>query len=188
MLSRRLAAVALGLSTSFVAAVALAQAAAMASGDRALSPPADPAAQAVHVLGTMHEVDELQMRLGAMAEARGTTPEIRRFGKLLYRDHRAADDDVRRLSKHYGFSYAPPAPRDRVEEDRGIEARLRSANGHEFDERFLDATRGVASGTAAYLRDAEPHMSQKDLRALTDRFVPLLDQHVAIADRLRKKP
>lgn len=175
MFSRRLAAVALGLATLFAAGSAPAQADAIPT-------------QAVGVLGTMHEVDELQMRIGAMAEARGTTAEIRRFGKLLYRDHRTMDDDVRRLSKRYGFAYAPPAPRDRVEEDRWIEAQLRDARGHEFDVRFLDAARGVASGTATYLRDAEPHMSQNDLRALTDRFVPLLDQHVAIAEQLGKKP
>ena len=163
-------------------------AAALAAVCAVAAPPAqaDPVPTAEgELLGEMHELNQFEMRAGALAQRRGTTAEIRRFGKLLYRDHRLADDDVRRLSHHYGFAYAAPAPRARVQRDADLMSALLASNGGEFDRRFVLVARQVESGTALSLRDAEPHVSQKDILEMIDRVVPILDQHVAIAEAIR---
>ena len=136
------------------------------------------------LLGEMHELDQFAMQAGALAQRRGTTPEIRRFGKVLYRDHRIDDDDVRRLSHHYGFAYAAPAPPGRVREDARLMSALHGSTGADFDRRFLVVAHEVEAGTARSLRDLEPHLSQNDIHRMIDRVVPILDQHVAIAESL----
>ena len=144
--------------------------------------------RAVQILGAMHEVNLLEMRAGTLARDKGSTPEVRRFGTLIYRDHRAADDMVVRLSRHYGFAHAPPAPPAQAEQDEWTLRQLQTSSGAEFDRRFLDSTIGVASGAAMSMRAFEPDVAQKDVRAMMDKVVPILQQHVAIAKELRHRP
>lgn len=150
--------------------------------------PADVPTPATEVLGALHELDAFDMRIGEIARRRGTTAEVRRFGDLLAREHRLADDAVRRVSHAYGFVYAPPEPADRVREDARLERELREANGAALDARFLATAAAVEAGAARYLREVEPRLSRNDMRALVDRLLPLLDEHAAIARRLEGKP
>ena len=151
----------------------------------AQSNPAGSAAPAI--LGAMHEMSRTEMRMGMVGRSRGTTPEIRRFGELLYRDHRMADEMIVRLSGHYGFAYTPPSPTDLVDDDADILREVRSSGGRDLDRRFLAATIDIEGRVANALRAAQPHLSQKDLRDLTDTLLPIFEQHVTIAKQLEKK-
>ena len=148
----------------------------------------DPAGSAAPTsLGAMHEMSRTEMRMGMVGRSRGTSPEIRRFGELLYRDHRLADEMIVRLSGHYGFAYAPPSPTDLADDDAAIRRTVRSSTGRDLDRRFLAATIDVEGRVAHALRAARPHVSQKDLRDLTDTLLPIFEQHVAIAEQLEGK-
>ena len=142
----------------------------------------------VDALGALHEVNQFEMTLGAMAEQRGASPTVRRFGRLLQRDYRMSDDDVSRASRHFGFAYAPPPPADRAAEDRSRLEQIRGARGAELDQRLLATTIDVESEAARKLRDLRPRVSQKDVRRLIDRTLPIVDQHVVIARHLERKP
>lgn len=140
------------------------------------------------LLGDLHEVDLIEMHIGALAEARGTTPEVRRFGTLIYRDHRLADGMVVRLAQDFGFAYAPLAPVAQTERDVALLRELEDAHGAEFDTRFLASTVALDHGAALASRAAERRVTRGDVRGLVDTLVPILDQHVAIAKQLRRGP
>lgn len=142
----------------------------------------------VDALGALHEVNQFEMRLGAVAEQRGESPTVRRFGKLLQRDYRLSEDDVSRATGHFGFAHAPPPPPDRAADDRSLLEQIRGARGAELDQRLLATTIDVESGAARKLRDLRPRVSQKDVRRLIDRTLPIVDQHIDIARHLQRKP
>ena len=169
-------------------AVAVALTAALASPDAPAQSVRGVPSPEADALGALHEVNQFEMTLGAMAEQHGARPTVRRFGRLLQRDCRLSDDDVARASGHFGFAYAPPPPPDRAAEDRALLQQIRGASGGDLDQRLLAATIDVESGAARKLRDLRPRVSQKDVRKLIDRTLPIVDQHIVIARHLERKP
>lgn len=84
----------------------------LAAGAPAAAQNAGPAAGAPSppqvVLSTMHQVNQLEMRLAQAAEERGTAEAVRRYGDRLFRDHRFADTKVTALAGKLGVDLLPP--------------------------------------------------------------------------------
>lgn len=74
---------------------------------------------------------------GELAAKKGTTKEIRDFGAMLARDHKAVRQQGRDLAKKLGVSPTPPNPNEFAVSHDAAMKKLKSANGKEFDRAFL---------------------------------------------------
>ncbi|HJR50330.1 MAG TPA: DUF4142 domain-containing protein, partial [Gemmatimonadales bacterium] len=63
---------------------------------------------------------------GALAEARGSTKEVRNFGAMLARDHKMVRQQGRDLAAKLGVTPTPPKPDQGAKDHAAAMARLRT--------------------------------------------------------------
>lgn len=150
---------------------------------RAADPPATatataPAGTTADVLGTLHEADQKEIQAGQIAQKDGKSKAVRDYGKMLVKDHTAADDKVAALAhkENVDLVAATPAPGPN---DMGT-----MATGPDFDKKFAqemldDHRKAIAALTAARDSSADPQ-----LRKLLTDMLPTLEKHAAAAEKI----
>lgn len=75
---------------------------------------------------------------GRLAATRGTTSDVRQFGRMLMHDHTAVRQQGRDLAKKLGVHPTPPADPPLYKEHVAAMAKLRKLHGKAFDRAFLE--------------------------------------------------
>jgi len=146
----------------------------LATGAPALA--ADPPATS-EVLGKLHESNQKEIAMGKMAQKNGKSKEVTSYGKMLVKDHTAADKKVLKLAKDEKIELpAPPAAKDDM------------PMGAEFDAAFAksmvdDHKKDIDEVTKA--RDAT---TDDKLKKLLGDMLPTLQKHEDTAQKLVDGP
>jgi putative membrane protein len=138
---------------------------------------ADEAPSTAEVLGKMHHLNLQEIEKGKMAQDHGLSKDVRSFGKMLVKDHAAADKKVVKLAKGEKLDLAAHTPPRDTKTDQ-------IHTGTAFDDAFAkemldDHKKDVAELTAA--RDGTTDAKLKQL--LTD-ILPVLKKHQDAAQKL----
>ena len=130
------------------------------------------------VLGSLHEADQKEIQAGQIAQKNGRSKAVKDYGKMLVKDHTAADGKVAGLAQKENVDLvaATPAPGPN---DMGT-----TATGPDFDKKFAqemldDHRKAIAALTAARDSTADPQ-----LRKLLTDMLPTLEKHAAAAERI----
>lgn len=125
---------------------------------------------------------------GELAAARGHSKQVRDFGAMIARDHRAVRQMGRDLAKRLAITPTPPS------EDAGAKAHasamvtLRSLNGAEFDRAFL---RHEVAFHKAVLDAVQttllPAIENDELEKLVTEVAPAFQGHMVAAQSLEKQ-
>jgi putative membrane protein len=119
------------------------------------------------ILKELHAANLAEIQEGRLAEEKATSVKVRRYGKLLAKDHTEADKLVMRDAQKLSVNLSdtlPDAQRSEVDA-------LRSAAGPDFDRTFI----------------ADIEVAPKDndtIRRLSDKLIPELRKHERDAQRL----
>jgi putative membrane protein len=147
---------------------------------RAADPPKTPTetSTTADVLGSLHEADQKEIQAGRIAQKNGQSKAVQDYGKMLVKDHTAADDRVAALAQkeHVDLVAATPAPGPN---DMGT-----MATGPDFDKKFAqemldDHRKAIGALTAARDSTTDPQLR----RLLTD-LLPTLEKHAAAAEKI----
>ncbi len=142
------------------------------------------------VLSTMHRMNQLETQLGKLAEQKGASEDVRRFGDRLYRDHRFADGKVMSLATAQNLELLPaeqlPAA-PKLKEAMQKAQQLTQMSGAGFDTMFLQMMIQTHEMATSMLRDALPNLSVGPVHDLVSRILPILRQHLALARDLAGK-
>jgi len=123
-----------------------------------------------------------EAHLGQMAEADASATSVRDFGRKLARDHTNAYESLTELASKVGVNI--PKGID-VQRDRSVEE-LARLKGDQFDGSFLrNEVRDHEAALAAFRREAE-HGHDAAVKAYASKMVPVLEDHLHIAQRLEK--
>ena len=130
------------------------------------------------VLGSLHQADQKEIQAGRIAQKDGQSKAVKDYGKMLVKDHTAADDKVAALAQEQSVDLvaATPAPGPN---DMGT-----MATGPDFDKKFAqemldDHRKAIAALTAALNSTADPQ-----LRKLLTDLLPTLEKHAAAAQKI----
>jgi putative membrane protein len=128
------------------------------------------------------------METGALAQQQGASQEVRDFGAMLVRDHRAVRQQGRDLAAKLGVTPTPPKDDQSAEDHAAAMARLRGLKGAEFDRAFLQheaafhqAVINAVQGTLL------PAIDSPELKALVEKVAPAFQAHMRMAQELEKK-
>jgi putative membrane protein len=140
----------------------------------ALAADAPPTAE---VLAKLHHANQMEIQMGKLAVKNGQSKEVKEFGKMLVKDHSAADKKVTALARKEKVDLKKAAMKDETMADL-------PPKGPEFDAKFAQAMlddhkKDVAETKAA--RDATDNAKLKQL--LTD-VVPTLEKHEETAQKI----
>src|SRR4051794_38566320 len=93
----------------------------------ALAADAPPAAD---VLTKLHESNLKEIEMGKIAQKNGQSKEVKSYGKMLVKDHTAADSKVKQLAKQENVDL-PATPPAMNHDDMGT--------GADFDKKFVQS-------------------------------------------------
>ena len=141
------------------------------------------------VLSQIHETDQAEMKVGGLAEQKGSTAEVRGYGKELANDHAAADRQVVGLSKAEGIELSPLAApsadlQNKENHDGAVAEMLANVSGNTFDRDFLEAMHKDHQKDIAKLTDAMNSTSDPKLKNLIAELLPKLKHHQEMAEKL----
>jgi len=128
------------------------------------------------------------METGALAEERGSSQEVRDFGAMLVRDHRAVRQQGRDLAAKLGVTPTPPKDDQSAKDHAAAMARLRSLKGAEFDRAFLQHEAAYHRAVLDALQGTLlPAIDNAELKALVEKVAPAFQAHMQMAQELEKK-
>ena len=128
------------------------------------------------------------METGALAEERGSSKEVRDFGAMLVRDHRAVRQQGRDLAAKLGVTPTPPKDDQSAKDHAAAMARLRSLKGAEFDRAFLQHEAAYHKAVIDALQGTLlPAIDNAELKALVEKVAPAFQAHMQMAQELEKK-
>jgi putative membrane protein len=125
---------------------------------------------------------------GALAEKRGFSREVREFGAMLARDHKAVRQQGRDLAAKLGVTPTPPRDDQSARDHAAAMARLRSLEGREFDRAFLEHEAAFHRAVIGAVQETLlPAIQNEELEALVLKVAPAFHAHMVMAEELQKK-
>jgi putative membrane protein len=125
---------------------------------------------------------------GELAMKKGTTPEVRDFGAMLARDHKAVRQLGRDLAKKLGVKPTPPKEDDGAKNHAAAMKQLNGVSGKEFDKAFLEHEVGYhAAVIGAVEKTLLPAIKNGELKDLVVKVAPAFAAHRDGAKNLLSK-
>jgi putative membrane protein len=143
------------------------------------------------VLSAMHQVNQLEIQAGELAQQKGQSDAVRRFGERLADQHRDSDTEVLGLARKSNIqlegmrSAAAEAPAELDRRHRATLEKLQRAQGADFDREFINAMLEGHDQTIKQLDSARAKLPGNDVRALIDKTLPVLHKHHEQAQQLK---
>ena len=179
-LSARLLLVA-ALVVAFAARPALAQ-------QQAAAPAKSAALDDPTIVAIFDAANTWDMETGALAMKKGTSQEVRDFGKMLERDHKMVRQQGRDLAKKLGVTPTPPKDFAMAKDHAAALAKLRSASGKAFDRAFLEHEvafhKAVIDAVTSTLL---PALHNQEVKDLVTKVAPAFQAHMVAAQNLLDK-
>ena len=143
------------------------------------------------VIARIRQMNEVELRAGHLAQARGRSVEVRRFGRLLIADHAAVDRRVgdyadRKLGVSRGSREEEelPVDVDLMTQHVAATERMGSLSGAAFDVAFLTMMVSEHQSAINLLDTARETIDDPDLRIIFGKNLPILRQDLWIAQSL----
>lgn len=144
---------------------------------------------ATMLLSKMHATNQLEIRVGHMAQEQAASAEVKRFGQLLERDHGYADGRVTEMAAAMSVRLSPPEPdtpeeRAQMQKQQEAVAAMAAAHGQGFDRMFLAFIRAGHEKAVAMVSQGHDRLPESPLKELTGKLVRILQQHLDLAIKL----
>lgn len=125
---------------------------------------------------------------GALAAKKGTTQDVRDFGKMLERDHKMVRQQGRDLAKKLSVTPTPPKDFAMAKDHEAALARLQSTSGKAFDRAFLEHEvafhKAVIEAVTSTLL---PALHNQEVKDLVTKVAPAFQAHMVGAQNLLDK-
>ena len=147
-----------------------------------------PALDDATIVAIFDAANTADIETGELAMKKGSTKEVREFGAMLVRDHKAVRQQGRDLAARLGVVPTPPADDASAKAHAAAMKTLRAARGAAFDHAFLQHEvafhKAVIDAVNATLL---PAIQNAELKKLVVTVAPAFQAHMIAADNLDKK-
>jgi len=126
----------------------------------------------------MHEVE-----LGKLAQQKGTSAEVKKFGQHMVDDHSKANQELMQVAQSAGISVPTmmmPKHQKDVEKFRGLQ-------GAEFDREYANHMVKDHQTAVAMFQRASLEAKNAPLKAFATKTLPTLQEHLQHAQRLQQQ-
>ena len=120
---------------------------------------------------------------GLLAAERGSTDQVRNFGRMLANDHRNVRQQGRDLASKLGVTPTPPADSSAAVAHRATMRRLGALSGTAFDRAFLEYEVAFHSSVIdAVTTTLLPAINNAEVKALVEKVAPAFVGHQKAAE------
>ncbi|HXJ21809.1 MAG TPA: DUF4142 domain-containing protein [Polyangia bacterium] len=138
------------------------------------------------LVATLHQVNQMEITAGQMAQQNGSMPAVRDYGQTLVRDHQAADDQITSYARSKGIPLSD-VPMSFRKQQQALQAKmdeLQKMTGAPFDHQFALDMAKAHSKVIAMIEASRPAVRDEGLIVLLDRLVPTLRKHRQMAENI----
>lgn len=165
--------------------------------DDAVRQPSDDAAPMnvspeTRILSILHDKNRQEIRIGRMAQEKGVSQGVRRFGDMLVSDHTTNDEQVNAIARNANISLLQPNQvRQMLAREKGLSApppnpgaELANLSGSEFDRVFAQKMLEGHRELIQIVEAAQREVRDPEVRDLLNTTLPRLREHENMASRL----
>lgn len=141
------------------------------------------------IVGIFDAANTWDIATGTLASTKGTRQDVREFGAMLARDHRAVRQQGRDLAKKLGVSPTAVAADFALRQDYDATMKkLATLKGAEFDKAFLEHEVSFHKAVIdAVTTQFLPAITNAELKAFVEKVAPAFDAHMKAAENLLRK-
>lgn len=163
------------------------------TGLAAPSPRADSSAAAgkltdANIAALLDEANAADSSAGALAVTKGTSPDVKRFAKMMMSEHHALRLQGQQLVKKLQVTPAPPAD-DPVAPlaEQETSALKSTPKGPQFDRTYIDQEVAVHRAVKDLLEKSKEAAQNDQLKDLIGKAQPVIQKHLDQAEQLQKQ-
>lgn len=137
------------------------------------------------VLNDLHHADQMEIHMGKLAQEKGSTEDMRNYGKRLVSDDQDNDMQVMDLAAKEGVTLqvTESGVLDKIEVKH-----LRGLSGSAFDQKFAKLMIDAHKKDIAKMESAQKSPLPDDVRKLVVNTVPTLQKHLEMAQKIYGQP
>jgi putative membrane protein len=126
--------------------------------------------------------DMLEISIGKLAETKGSTPEVKKLGSMLVKDHTATSAKVSEFATKYGVKL----PDELDEKGKETLDALGGAEGEKFDKKFHKAAIATHKSAIAEFEKASRGADEPAIKEFATKTLPKLKDHLEMASTEHK--
>jgi putative membrane protein len=128
------------------------------------------------------DVGMTEVKLGQMAQDKGSNQRIKDFGAMMVKDHSAAGDELKSLANQKNVTLPSTVGNDH---QKKIDD-LNKKTGKDFDKAYIDAMVDGHQSTVNDFEKASKNTKDADVKAWIDKTLPTLRMHLDSARAIKK--
>jgi putative membrane protein len=137
-----------------------------------------------NMLRDMAQANMAEIATGKLALEKSQDGEVRKFAQMMVDDHSAALNDVQHLAQ----AKAMTLPSEPDTKHKAALKALQAMDGARFDRQYMSqAGVGDHRKTRELLQKVQARAKDGDLKALAGKMLPVVEQHLAHAEKMTKK-
>lgn len=165
---------------------------AMAGSDTSMAASSTTAAPAgltdANIVAILDAANMSDSTWGAIAAAKGTSKDVREFGKMMMRDHHALRKAGQDLAKKLGVTPQPPADDNSQQTLQSTSDMLNNtAKGKDFDKAYIDHEVDYHKQVLETATKAMVAAQNPELKNLIQKAAPNIQGHLNAAEAIQKK-
>ncbi len=125
-----------------------------------------------------------EVELGQLAQQKSSNPDVKAFAQRLVQDHSQANQQLQSLAQRDNIQ-VPTQPDRHENEDV---AKLQKLNGAAFDREFVQMQVRDHQKDIQYFQREAKQLKDPELQSFAQQTLPVLEQHLQMAQRLAGQP
>jgi putative membrane protein len=124
-----------------------------------------------------------EVQAAQLAEQRATSPQLKQFAQRMITDHTAANTELQTIAKQANIDLPPqPTGKDAAEGQK-----LRELNGTAFDQAYAQGQLRDHQETVELFQKEAGSGKDPALKAFAQKTLPILQQHLQMAEAFNTK-
>jgi len=126
---------------------------------------------------------EAEVKLGHLAEQKGSNQAVRDFGQRMVKDHTAANDKLKTVASEKGITW----PSSIDAKDQVLYDRLSKLSGTEFDRVYINAMVRDHTQDVSEFRHESQAAKDQAVRSFASDTLPTLEDHLKEAKQVQQQ-
>lgn len=124
-----------------------------------------------------------EVKLGKLAEQNGSDPEVKAFGKMMVKDHTAANDKLKQVAQKNGYK----VPTELTSDKKDTVEKMSKLMGKDFDKEYIKGmVKDHEEAVSLFKKEASDGMDG-ELKTLASDTVPTLEHHHSEAEKMQDR-
>ncbi len=128
------------------------------------------------------DVNMAEVKLGQMAQDKGTNQRVKDFGAMMVKDHTAAGNELKSLAGQKNVTLPQTVSNDHQKKADD----LNKKSGADFDKAYISAMVDGHQSTINDFEKASKNTKDADVKAWADKTLPTLRMHLDSAKAIKK--